>query len=246
MHALSGEHGVPEILRSSRTILGMAKHLFWGDHRPDPAEQTLMTTKVKQKKTVTESMLLTKRQNVEETDTPLERLIAELGSRDDIVRVRARRSLVAKGKTAVPLLIRALEDENNTMRWEAAKTLSEIEDPEAAPALVKALEDEMFEVRWVAAEGLAKMNMKGLKPLLHALTEHGDSVLLREGAHHVFHDLTKGALKKYLTPVLAALEAIEHEGGIPWVPTHSQRLEVPQAALQALEMLEKEKKPSDT
>ena len=204
-----------------------------------------MTPKVKQKKTVTESMLLSKRQNVGETEPPLERLIAELGSRDDIVRVGARRSLVAKGKTAVPLLINALEDEDDTIRWEAAKTLSEIEDPEAAPALVKALEDEIFEVRWVAAEGLTRLNIRGLKPLLHALTEHGDSLLLREGAHHVFHNLTKGALKKCLTPVLAALEAIEDEGGVPWESSHPKRLEVPWAALQALEMLEKEKKLCD-
>ena len=111
--------------------------------------------------------------------------------------------------------------------------------------MVKALEDEIFEVRWVAAEGLTRLNIRGLKPLLHALTEHGDSILLREGAHHVFHNLTKGALRKCLTPVLAALEAIEHEGGVPWVTPHSMRLEVPRAALQALEMLEKEKRLSD-
>ena len=204
-----------------------------------------MRPRVKQKKTVTGPILLSKSQNEEEADAPLEDLISELGSRNDVIRVKARRSLVAKGKTVVPLLIKALADTDDTIRWEAAKTLSEIEDPEAAPALVKALEDEIFEVRWVAAEGLTRLNIRGLMPLLHALTEHGDSILLREGAHHVFHNLTKGALRKCLTPVLAALEAIEHEGGVPWVTPHSMRLEVPRAALQALEMLEKEKRLSD-
>ena len=172
-----------------------------------------MRPRAKQKKAVTKPILLSKTQNAEEADAPLEDLISELGSRNDAIRVRARRSLVAKGKTAVPPLIEALAHTDDTIRWEAAKTLSEIEDPEAAPALVKALEDEIFEVRWVAAEGLTRLNIRGLKPLLHALTEHGDSILLREGAHHVFHNLTKGALRKCLTPVLAALEAIEHEGG---------------------------------
>ena len=204
-----------------------------------------MRPRVKQKKALTKPILLSKTQNAEEADAPLEDLISELGSRNDVVRVRARRSLVAKGKTAVPPLIKALAHTDDTIRWEAAKTLSEIEDPEAAPALVKALEDEIFEVRWVAAEGLTRLNIRGLKPLLHALTEHGDSILLREGAHHVFHNLTKGTLRKCLTPVLAALEAIEHEGGVPWVTPHSMRLEVPRAALQALEMLEKEKKLPD-
>ena len=204
-----------------------------------------MRPRVKQKKALTEPILLSKTQNAEEAEAPLEDLISKLGSRNDVIRVKARRSLVAKGKTAVPSLIEALAHTDDTIRWEAAKTLSEIEDPEAAPALVKALEDEIFEVRWVAAEGLTRLNIRGLMPLLHALTEHGDSILLREGAHHVFHNLTKGALRKCLTPVLAALEAIEHEGGVPWVTPHSMRLEVPRAALQALEMLEKEKRLSD-
>lgn len=77
------------------------------------------------------------------------------------------------------------------------------------------------------------MNIKGLKPLLHALMEQGDSVFLREGAHHVIHDLAKGGLRKYLAPVLAALEGIE--------PT----AEVPKTAFHALEMLQKEHKLSD-
>ena len=78
------------------------------------------------------------------------------------------------------------------------------------------------------------MNIKGLKPLLHALMEQSDSVFLRQGAHHVIHDLNKGELRKYLSAVLAALENVE--------PSMS----VPQAAYHALEMLEKEKKISGT
>jgi hypothetical protein len=55
----------------------------------------------------------------------------------------------------------------------------------------------------------------------------GDSELFRDGAHHVIHDLNKGALKKYLEPVHAALNDVK------------PRLEAPMAAKRALEELER-------
>jgi HEAT repeat protein len=165
---------------------------------------------------------------------PLQALIKSLSSEDDGVRVKARHSLVAMGKAAVGPLAGALKDGNELLRWEAAKALGEIGVPEAAPFLVRALEDEQFDVRWLAAVGLIGMNIKALKPLLHALMEQSDSVFLREGAHHVIHDLTKGELRKYLAPVLAALENIEPAAGCP------------QAAFHALEMLEKDKRILET
>jgi len=184
-----------------------------------------------------------KKRDTEKGPTSTETHIANLASRDDVTRVKARQSLVSMGKTAVPSLIEALTSKKYLVRWEAAKTLGEIGDPQAAPALVGALEDEEFDVRWLAAEGLIRLNIDGLKPLLQALKERGDSELLREGAHHVFHDLSKGALKKTLRPVLAALESIEPGAEVPWVASHETGVEVPRAALQALEMLEKIKRP---
>lgn len=173
----------------------------------------------------------------------METLINTLSSRKDKAREGARHTLVAMGKAAVPELIEALKSKNALMRWEAAKALEEIGDPETAPVLVKALENDDFDVRWLAAEGLIKMNIKGLKPLLEALELRGDSVLLREGAHHVFHDLAKGGLRKYLVPVLASLEALEPGEQVPWVARHELAVEVPMAARQALETLKKLKKP---
>jgi len=142
-------------------------------------------------------------------DPTPESLIVNLSSHDDAIRLRSRLSLVAVGKAAVPSLTKALKDKDNLTRWEAAKALGEIGAPESAPALVDALEDEEFDVRWLAAEGLVRMSIRALKPLLHALTERGDSELLREGAHHVIHDLNKGALKKYLEQVHAALNDVK-------------------------------------
>ena len=170
---------------------------------------------------------------VRSSDSSPDALIKSLSSEDDGVRVKARHFLVAMGKAAVRPLAEALEDGDELLRWEAAKTLGEIGAPEAAPFLVKALEDEEFDVRWLAAMGLIGMNIRGLKPLLHALMEQGDSAFLREGAHHVIHDLTKGELRKYLAPVLTALEGTEPTAGCA------------QAAFHALEMLEKDKRISD-
>src|SRR5437588_9016694 len=79
-------------------------------------------------------------------------LISGLSSKIGFVRLRARRSLVAAGHSAVALLIDVLGSANEQARWEAAKALSEIGDPSAATALVGALEDEDRDVRWMAAE----------------------------------------------------------------------------------------------
>jgi HEAT repeat protein len=142
----------------------------------------------------------------EDINPRVKNLISELASYNDHSRESARLSLEALGKKAVPFLIEALKDKNDTVRWEATKALSEIGDIRAAPALVKALEDEEFGIRWTAAEGLIGMNVQGLNALFQQLKAKTDHVLLREGAHHVIHDLAKGELRKFLVPLLVALE----------------------------------------
>jgi HEAT repeat protein len=136
-------------------------------------------------------------------------LIVDLGSKDGMVRVRARKSLVAIGKPAVGSLVEALASKKELVRWEAAKAIGQIDDPTATQALVKALEDDMFDVRWLAAEALIIIGQEALVPLLQALSRHSDSLWLREGAHHVVHDLADGKITEVLRPVLTALEDIE-------------------------------------
>jgi HEAT repeat protein len=148
--------------------------------------------------------------------TSLDSLLAALASYDGIARQRARRDLVVIGRPAVAPLIKALTDPNDDVRWEAAKALGQISDPAAAPALVNALEDEVSAVRWLGAEGLIALGRGGLVPLLQALEQRSDSVWLREGAHHVLHDLARGDLEDVLSPVLAALEDIEPAIEVPW------------------------------
>lgn len=159
---------------------------------------------------------------VQEIDSTAKDLIRALSSYNDLSRVEARKALVSMGGQAIPYLAEALKDANSLRRWEAAKALGEIGDPSAAPILVEALEDERFEVRWLAAKGLIELNIKGLEPLFHALIRHADSALLRQGAHHVLHDLAKGELRIYLAPVLIALEAMDSTVQVPSVVAHAR------------------------
>ncbi len=157
----------------------------------------------------------------QDTSADIKNLIAALSSYNDLSRVEARKALVAYGSQTIPFLAEALNDPNALRRWEAAKALDEIGDPKAAPILIRALEDEKFDVRWLAAKGLIEMDVKGLRPLLEALMKHADSVSLRQGAHHVLHDLTKGELRIYLAPVLIALESMDPGVQVPPVASHA-------------------------
>jgi hypothetical protein len=127
---------------------------------------------------------------------------------DDVIKCQtARRELVNMGNQAVPHLVQALSSKRHWVRWEAAKALGQIGDEMATGALVKALEDNEFDVRWLAAEALINIGKYSLKPLLTALADHGDkSVLLRQGAHHVFHDIDRSGMEDILHPVMVAVE----------------------------------------
>jgi len=142
-------------------------------------------------------------------------LVATLGDSNGIARQHARQALVEIGQPAVPALIAALASPQEQVRWEAAKTLSEIAAPESAPGLVLALEDRDFSVRWLAAEGLVAIGHGSIQPLLEVLVERGDHQWLREGAHHVLKVLSKRGSYEAIAPVLAALEGLEPELVVP-------------------------------
>ncbi len=154
----------------------------------------------------------------------IDSLIADLGSRDGLVRQQARIALIRIGEPAVPSLIKALGNRKEPIHWEAAKALSQIGDLKSVQALVKTLEDNEFGVRWLAAEGLIAVGYCSLAPLLQALMDRPESVRLREGAHHVLHDLVSRHLldrvsREEVKPVLAALNDIEPTVEVPLV-TH--------------------------
>jgi HEAT repeat protein len=152
-------------------------------------------------------------------------LIGDLGSKDGLVRVRARRALATIGGKAVAPLEEALTGKYDYKRWEAAKTLGQIGDPRATETLINALEDEMFDVRWLAAEGLITIGWPALVSVLRRLTEKPDSLWLREGVYHILHGIDMEDLEGILLPVRKALEDVEAP------------LEVPVAAEAALKSL---------
>lgn len=144
----------------------------------------------------------------------IDSLIETLKSKDGIARQNARINLVDIGKPALDSLIKAFEVKEDPLHWEVAKALSQIGTQKAAQVLVDALEDNDFSVRWIAAEGLIHIGSDGLIPLLKALRKNTDSIWLREGSHHVIHDLVNRKLvneteKECLLPVLDALNHFE-------------------------------------
>jgi HEAT repeat protein len=155
----------------------------------------------------------------------IDSLMSDLVCDDVILCQKARRQLVVMGHKAVSSLVKALGNKKYWVRWEAAKALAQIGDPTATAALTKALEDKEFDVRWLAAEGLINIGQKAVAPLLEALINNANSIWLRQGAHHVLHDMNRGNLDELLRPVMSALEDFE-----PYV-------EVPVAARKALDML---------
>jgi len=135
-------------------------------------------------------------------------LVNLLDSEDAKVRTRSRKSLVIIGKQAVPPLSMVLENSKiYKARWEAAKALSEIRDIKSIPILVKALEDPESDVAWLAAKTLKKFRKAAWPELLHALKKRGaDSVLLRNGAHHILRNQKMEGFNDLLDALKVALE----------------------------------------
>jgi HEAT repeat protein len=144
-------------------------------------------------------------------DDEIERLITELNCNEYIRCQKARRKLVEMGSVVVPRLVQELSNKKYQVRWEVTKALGQIADKSSAEALVKALEeDREFDVRWLAAEALIHIGTDALEPLLSALADHGNkSISLRNGAHHVMHDMQLGDLRKTMLPVMKAVEDSE-------------------------------------
>ena len=150
------------------------------------------------------------------SDARIPPLLCSLAGGDPVVREKARETLVAIGKPAVPSLIQLLSNRRPLARWEAAKALRAIADPLAATALVNALDDTDDDVRWVAAEGVIALGREGLQPLLAALLERGQSSWFCQGAHHVCRVLaTKRHLSPILRPLLAAFDQFQPQMAVP-------------------------------
>jgi len=142
------------------------------------------------------------------TDKNIASLMDKLANNDGMIRQKSRESLVALGGPAVSFLTQALQNsKSDQVRWEAAKALGEIDDARSIPTMVKALEDSNSDVAWLAADALRKFRKAAWAPLLQALIECGsDSVLLRQGAHHVFLNQKEEGFNDLLAILTKALK----------------------------------------
>ena len=160
----------------------------------------------------------------------INQLIKNLESKDGILRVKSRQELIIRGEPAIEPLVDAMSSKNEYVRWEATKAMGQIAAKmvsqettgkgyhDAVQKLVEALEDKNFDVRWLAAEGLTSIGKGAIGPILNALIVRSDSLILREGAHHVFHDLIiRGIFKDKLMEITMALEDINSPVEIPFI-----------------------------
>jgi HEAT repeat protein len=136
--------------------------------------------------------------------------------------MKARKSLVALGKSAVPSLIRTLQNsKQDHVRWEAAKTLGAIGDIRSIPVLVNALEDSDSGVAWLAAEALRKFKKAAWPALLRALIKSKcDSVLLRQGTHHVLRNQKEDGFNDLLAILRTALESSTASESTPFAASN--------------------------
>lgn len=90
---------------------------------------------------------------------------------------------------AVPLLLRALTDEDRQVRWRAAEALAKQPDERAIPSLLATLNDEYIAVRCRAIEALGKTGDECvIEPLLRQLTDKEKQVrIAATAALSAFH-----------------------------------------------------------
>jgi hypothetical protein len=140
-----------------------------------------------------------------------------LADSDSRKRAEARNELMLLGKAALPVLLSALADSSTYVRWQAAKALSQIHDPETAPDLVNAMEDKDFGVRWLAAEGLIAMGPDCLETALRGLRLNFSSLRMREGVMHVLHALTdNGYYDETIEALLHVLQGPNPAEEVAW------------------------------
>lgn len=154
--------------------------------------------------------MITLQQSTEENASPVVRYIELLFHNDGAVRKAARECLVHLGKPAIPYILSLLSHPHDHVRWEACKVLEKIRDPGTTNVLVEMLLDDNMDVRWVAADALIELEHHAIVPLLECLERHFESVIFREAAHHVIHELhVHGYVDEHAAEVLDALKVHE-------------------------------------
>jgi len=99
-------------------------------------------------------------------DAEIQGLIGELKSKDSDERWKIENELIGIGKDAVPFLIDALKDKEESVRAGAAETLGRMREKSAIPALTKMLLNKERRDGYEAAEALGLIGDKSAVPAL--------------------------------------------------------------------------------
>jgi HEAT repeat protein len=92
------------------------------------------------------------------TEDAIRVLVKTLGADRWTVRTNAEATLEEMGKSAVPHLVRAVEDTNPLTRWHVLVLLRKLQGMKATETLLKSLDDDHWMIRNEAAVALAKLN----------------------------------------------------------------------------------------
>jgi len=114
-----------------------------------------------------------------------------LSPRNYTLHMHARKALVERGESILPVMHRLAESPSGIIRREAALILKQIAHPDSIPVAIRLLEDEVGDIRWIAAEILIAVGRISFRPLLSQLVERKVSHYLREGVHHVLYELIR-------------------------------------------------------
>lgn len=142
------------------------------------------------------------------TNKNISDFINDLSSDNGIVRRIARQKIVELGADAIDYLLELQNSPKHIVRWEAIKAIEQIGDPLGTPILISALKDDKFDVRWIAAEGLIRIGKPAIKPLMNELVNNSESVIVREGAHHVLKELHSMGIFDDKFDIITKLESL--------------------------------------
>jgi len=142
-------------------------------------------------------------------DTPgkLDKLISVIIIDDDYRKTHnARISLVKMGKTILPQLHKLAASENGLIRIQAAKLIQIAADERSINVMISLLNDNEFDIRWTAAAGLIKIGRKSIAPLLKAVRNGRNSLILNKRAHQVLSGLLSEEEKVLLKSLMQSLD----------------------------------------
>jgi HEAT repeat protein len=152
-------------------------------------------------------------------ETALPNLLHALRSENPLVRSFATHALADLGRISTSGLLNALHDADSRVRWRAAVTLGQIQDPRAIPDLIASLSDSFYWVRGSAAKALGQLGDPQAVPGLVATLKDEDSSVRKAAARALGEigtpaiDGLAGALRdKNFFVRKAAAEAMEEIG----------------------------------